>query len=232
MAWLTAVVFAGLFFDWAAIALGWYKIKPFSKTAATLLVILWTAFAASWQVDGVISLLLLALGMGLAGDIFLLFPERWFLWGLVAFLIGHVFYISLFLSILSTILNGVSIAVMLQWVALCVLIEVVFLIIFYHFFKSTFLKRSSSQLLWKSVQVYAWILSAMTVLTYLVFMLKPTSIWQWAFLPLGGTLFLISDLMLASDRFIKKIPSGQLWVRITYHLAQFSLAYGCLAILL
>jgi len=41
---------------------------------------------------------------------------------------------------------------------------------------------------------------------------------------LGGLLFLVSDGLLAYNRFARRIKFGQLWVRITYHLGQFGLA--------
>lgn len=42
----------------------------------------------------------------------------------------------------------------------------------------------------------------------------------------GGMLFFLSDTMLAYDRFVKPIPNGRLWVRITYHLGQILIISG------
>jgi uncharacterized membrane protein YhhN len=37
---------------------------------------------------------------------------------------------------------------------------------------------------------------------------------------LGAVLFLASDTLLAWNRFLRPIPTGPLWVHITYHAAQ------------
>jgi uncharacterized membrane protein YhhN len=51
-------------------------------------------------------------------------------------------------------------------------------------------------------------------------------------LPVGTFLFWVSDSLLAYNKFLNPIRRGQLWVRISYHLAQLCLAAGFLSVTL
>ena len=43
---------------------------------------------------------------------------------------------------------------------------------------------------------------------------------------IGGLLFLVSDTTLARNRFVARVPHGDLLVHVTYHLAQFLIVLG------
>ncbi len=47
----------------------------------------------------------------------------------------------------------------------------------------------------------------------------------------GGVLFLLSDSLLAWDRFVRPIPRGRFWTMLSYHGAQFLLASSVLSYL-
>jgi uncharacterized membrane protein YhhN len=225
--WLTIGVLAGFLLDWLAIALSWLKLKPFTKLLAMLLVIFWTFTAFGFEMNLAVGLLISAQCFGLLGDLFLLFPNRWFLGGLVAFLLGHFLYIGLIVMLL---VEGFAIGLLTTITGLMPLILITLWIIFMAFFYRVFTPHirsgNANSIFWIAVLFYAFILSGLMLLSVLFIILLPGYAAPWLFLPLGGILFLVSDFLLAYDRFVKRINLGQLWVRITYHLAQFSLAIG------
>ena len=61
-----------------------------------------------------------------------------------------------------------------------------------------------------------------------LFALGGIQVWPLA---LGGTLFFISDFVLAYDRFVRAFRQAHILIMTTYHLAQFSLAAGFIALI-
>jgi len=231
--WLTLLVFLGFLLDWSAIAFKWRKIKFFSKSLAMLLVILWTLVAAAGQFNLVIYILLLGQVFGLIGDILLQLPRRWFLFGLGAFLLGHLSYlILLVIQIIFAFKTGICFQCWTWWSLLCLVLWLGILAVFYRIFSPYSKGETYKPFIWAAVQIYAWILSLIVALAFLlVFLLPGRSPYQWL-LPVGSILFSISDILLSYNRFIKRICHGQLLVRITYHFAQLCLAGGFLVIII
>jgi len=225
---MTHLVFAGFILDWLAVAFDWRKIKPIAKILAMTLVILWTQENISWTFNLLILLLLLAQLFGLIGDILLLLSHRWFLLGLGAFLVGHIFYIGLLIINLVFVVYLSYNALIYPVVIAAVLWGFALWIVYSIFKQEHFISHRHGRVLWVLVELYIWILSGLMFLTFVRFLLQPgldRTLWL---LPAGGVLFLISDTLLAYDRFVSKINRGQLWVHMTYHLAQFCLAGGFL----
>lgn len=226
--WMTAVVLSGFLLDWAAILFEWRRIKPFTKVLAMSLVILWTLTVSGWELDVLFYLLLFAQVFGLGGDFFLLFPGRWFMWGLVSFLVGHLFYLTLL---------GIQIAKCLPSMEMTasIVIGIIVILVVWLFYMVSFFRLmepiSSRATLWIAVQIYAWILSGLTAAGFFLAILQQVQAWQLWLVPFGATLFTISDSLLAYNRFIRPVRLGQLWVRISYHLAQLSLAIGFLLLI-
>lgn len=228
--WFTLVtigVFTGFLLDWTVVFFGWQNVKLISKPLALSLVILWTLVQIETFTVMPALLLITAQVFGLAGDLFLLFPWRCFKWGLGAFLLGHLAYISILLmSIGDAIRLQKATFDLAMWVFICFGIWVVLVIIFYRVFSPGKILHSILKMPWKAVQVYAWVLTLMFSVSILMTRTQPVGIhYSWLIL-VGSSLFIISDSTLAYDRFIRKLKRGRLWVRVTYHLAQFSLAWG------
>lgn len=230
---MTFAVIGSFLLDWLAVGYEWQKIKPVTKVLAMAMVIFWTLSNVSWSPDLLIFLLIIAQLFGLAGDIFLIFSTRWFFAGLVSFLVGHLIYASLiFIDIFSYNNSSLYEQSFIYSIIVTFIFWGAILFAVYRFLKREhFIKHRKGQLLWTLVQVYIWILSGLTALTFLRILVQSDFSALMLFLPLGGVLFLVSDILLSYDRFIKPIQKGQLWVHITYHLAQFSLAVGFLVIL-
>jgi len=222
-------VFGVFVLDWLAVGFSWIRIERVTKPLAMILVIIWTIAAAGWSMQTMLVLLMLAQLFGLAGDILLMLPSRWFLMGLGAFLVGHLLYISLLVwnIFLAVQVNGYS-ELSLWWVLLILIIWAAVLLSFYRVVAPKSPRLTMPQLLWMPIQVYGWILSGVFILSILAFIFAPTFSMSLIFLPVGAFLFYISDSLLAYDRFKRKMPKVRIWVMMTYHLAQFSLAWGFL----
>ena len=230
---MTFAVLGIFILDWVAVAFEWRKIKPATKVIAMVMVALWTLSNVCWSPNAQMILLLLAQLFGLAGDIFLLFKHRWFIAGLGAFLVGHLFYVALIFSDLASS-NYLELSIpspMFPATLALIFLGLILMIVYNLFKREHFLKHRKGRLLWNSLQVYLWILSGLTVLIFFRFLIQPNPTIQNALLPIGGGLFLLSDILLAYDRFVHPISNRQLWGHVTYHLAQFSLAAGFLSIL-
>ncbi len=148
----------------------------------------------------------------LLGDIALMLPRDHFVAGLAAFLAGHVLFIVGFLQppsppgvppfAFST--EGLLVA------ALCVVtVEAAPTTLVF-----SSLRRRGEHALAAPVTVYIGAIATMVVLA--------TNVGDRA-AAVGAVLFLLSDTLLAWNRFIAPVPAGPLPVHVTYHLAQILL---------
>jgi len=150
-----------------------------------------------------------ALACCLVGDVLLMLPRNLFVPGLAAFLVGHVLFIGGLLQppspagtppfSFSTLgLVVAAVAVVAVEAAPC-----------------TILVRSLAdhgrRALIAPVCLYVLAIAVMVVLATNVGILLAA---------LGAGLFLLSDTLLALDRFVRPIRRGPLAVHVTYHLAQ------------
>ncbi|MFN2303646.1 MAG: lysoplasmalogenase [Anaerolineales bacterium] len=232
-------------FNWANIAVitafilnvlvywrNWRKLQHFTKPLAMITIILWTLSLLDWQFDYPVFWLVFAQVFCLAGDIFLLFSDGWFMAGLAAFLVGHLFYLGLMASVLISGLNSGVIVSLSLWVLIVGAIGLVMaMMIFFRVFKPAFREKDSGGKLWFAVQIYAFILSSMMIAAFMLVFALPNFNGRYIFVPIGGALFFASDFMLAYDRFVKENMLLKLLVWITYHLAQICLAWGFITLI-
>ena len=179
------------------------------KPLATLCVIAWAALAHSD--DGLVKRwIVVGLVFSLLGDIALLWPVQGFLAGLIAFLLGHLSYL----------------------VALTRRAK--FLACRPAFGAWAIVAASVLASLWAGVPadmrvpvlVYVTALSAMAA--------QATSVWivrraqpdvaKWRVVAIGGALFVLSDAILATDKFVGGIPMPTLFNLSTYWLGQWFIA--------
>lgn len=147
-----------------------------------------------------------AMVMHTIGDIFLLFPGmNWFMAGLGAFLLGHIFYLLIFVKFIAGIRQSSLI--------FCILIPVIIVAFFI-----TMLFNLQGELMLLAVRIYASILLLMTSFgIYGMIKKYPYS----TNLVVGAVLFIISDFIIALNSF-----SGidflfrHVVVMITYLLAE------------
>lgn len=212
LAFAAALILAGI--EWLAVARGWRRLEYIFKPATLLAVILAAWLLTRGPHDGWIARFFLpGLVLSLAGDIFLLLPgERFFMAGLVSFLLAHLCY-------------TVGLNPMLPpWPALvCLLVVGVIGLPLIRGILSG-LRRQHQIELTIPVVMYGLVLSLMLV-SALATLFRP----EWT--PVrrgmaiaGAGLFYASDTMLAWNQFVAPLPQRRLWVMITYHLGQIGLA--------
>jgi uncharacterized membrane protein YhhN len=203
--------------DWVATGSGWKRMRYFTKGVTLAALLVWFSVVGGWR--GALLWFGLGLVCGLAGDMLLQLPKRFFLAGLVAFLAGHICYIIGFLDtglylgetglIFGTPFLGVSIWIFAQLL-------------------SGMRRRRENSAMIVPVIIYGAVISGMAVCAGLTLAnpLWPlTSAFSCA---LGGIFFLVSDSILAFDQFVGRIQYSNLIVMVTYHLAQFLIAIGIL----
>jgi uncharacterized membrane protein YhhN len=179
------------------------------KPLATLCVIAWAALGRSD--DGLVKRwIVVGLVFSLAGDVALLWPVQGFLVGLVAFLLGHAAYLVALTRRVKFLASPLAFGV---WaiVAASVLAK---------------LWAGVPADLRAPVIVYVCALAAMAA--------QATSVWlarrgqpdaaRWRTVAIGGALFVLSDAILATDKFVGGIPMPTLWNLSIYWLGQWFIA--------
>jgi uncharacterized membrane protein YhhN len=207
--------------DWVAVARSWKKVEYIAKPV-TMLVLL----GVLALVCGFSCLPLICFGLGiffsLAGDIFLMasyarFSDRWFVSGLIAFLLAHVTYIIG----LNTPLPDVSpiwslgIAVILALTAARILRRIL-----------AGVRQKGLLRLVRPVGIYGMVITLMLLSAMLTLFNSAWSASAWGLVATGAIIFYFSDVLLAWNKFVAPIKNGRLANMILYHLGQFALVAG------
>ena len=151
------------------------------------------------------ALILAGLCFSLAGDVFLMLPDDRFVAGLVSFLIAHLLYIAAFVSLGGFQLDG-------------------FAFLIYFAYGTVMLSR-----LWPGLGSLR-----LPVLLYMAVILvmgwQALALWRTApsvgalSVAIGAALFVLSDSVLAYDRFRRPFPAERAVVLSTYYVAQALIA--------
>jgi uncharacterized membrane protein YhhN len=156
-----------------------------------------------------------ALFFSWVGDVLLLFQENksiFFLLGLAAFLMAHIFYIIFFHSI--RIKEGIKSR---AWLLLIV-------VIYYAVLISILSPHLGSMKL--PVRIYGIFISFMFMLAMHMLFIKNKIAGQWMLN--GALLFVISDSVLAINKFYQSFEAAGLIIMLTYGLAQFFIIEGAI----
>ncbi len=190
---------------WAETA-GRKDILWFVKPSATVAIIVLAAMQPGTHSPAVYKTFLLAgLAASLAGDVFLIEIDKYFRPGLAAFLVAQILYIRAFLAVTPPRVDFLSV--------LPLLLTGLFMmaILFPHLGKAKV-----------PVAVYILSLTVMAGLASNRYILSGGGAAFRAFL--GAILFLISDAILALNKFVRKIPCGRAANISLYFVAQWLLA--------
>ena len=162
---------------------------------------------------------LLGLILCLGGDIFLMLPpERFFMPGLISFLLGHIFYIvgfGLFIPAPGETPLGVVIAFGLVTVSMLIYRRL-----------AQGMQASGNTRMRIPVAIYALIIS---IMLYTALLTNLKSDWQSSHAILvstGALLFYISDILNAWTRFVSPFTLDRFWTMSSYHLAQIAITVG------
>jgi uncharacterized membrane protein YhhN len=183
------------------------RLKWVFKPLTSLLFVLtglWLAdFSARYDL-----LIVVGLVLGLVGDV-LLIRKTWFVMGLVAFLLGHLFYLVAFLGeLVRPRLNAFSLAPIL-----------IGQMVFY------FLKPHLGRMR-RPVTVYYWIITLMMCTAMAVYFEPEAAQTFRRLVVIGAACFYASDLAVALDRFVKPSFKQAFWGLPLYYVGQFLLAYS------
>lgn len=154
-------------------------------------------------------LMALALIFSWGGDVALMFGDQYFLLGVGCFFLAQISYLFLFSK-------AVNQTVQFRWYYL-----IPFLAYGYTFFARLI---PASDNLAIPLVVYGISLLAMAYMALLRKNATVAKSFTWVFV--GALLFVISDSILAYNKFIEAFASGGLWIMITYLIAQFMICRG------
>lgn len=190
-------------------------ILPVSKTLLMPVLMLGFVAAIHRPLPAIAYIILAALFFSWAGDVLLLFQENspgYFIAGLVSFLCAHLAYISFFVKIKKTLPGW--------WKKNAF---VIFMVLAYGLLLLA--------LLWKhlgSMQIPVLIYTICIVTMLLTCMRTqpgiPKTIWIW--LGLGAWLFVMSDSILAINKFMQPFHLAGPFIMLTYGLAQLFIVAG------
>lgn len=189
-----------------------YLAKP--AIVISLLIFFWTHSKTLNSSLGY--LVVTALLCSLLGDILLMFvttSPNYFLFGLVAFLLAHIMYVIVFLRDRNTKRNPIGF---------------ILILLLYAFGLFYFLKDGLHDML-IPVLVYMIVILSMATTAYL--RRGNVSKLSYWFVFLGAVLFMISDSILALNKFYQPLPLSNISIMITYALAQYFIVIGMLKLM-
>lgn len=157
---------------------------------------------------------LFAILFSLAGDILLLPVVDLFLPGLISFLIAHLLYIFCFFRIDSRPL-GVPFIRRHPWA--------IFLMILYGGWMFLQLRQGAGELAWA---VLIYVLAINTMLLTALNREGAVPPGSYRLVAFGAVLFVVSDSVLAWDRFVHPVNLSSLWIISSYALAQLLIITG------
>jgi len=200
--------------NWLAVEKHWKPLEYLSKPSVMLLLLAWL-----WQVGGLRGWTLwFAAGiiLSLAGDLFLMLPRGLFIAGLVSFFLAHLAYIAG----LNPTLPPITPATLALAAILGIIVGQVYARI------SKGLAGAEAHALAIPVSAYSIVLTLM-VLSAVLTLFRP----EWyrphaLIVSCGAVVFLISDSLLAWDRFVAPLPHAPLQVMLTYHMGQIGILVG------
>ena len=215
---VAAMIFAAG--DWVAVARGRRRLEYVCKPAAMLAVLIgaWVGTRGShdvWQVR----FFLPGFALSLAGDVFLMLRKRrFFLPGLIAFLLAHICYV---IGFNSTLPPGPSLLVLIP-------VAVIGAILFRGLAQG--LRKQDQERMLAPVAAYSLVLSGTLFSAWTTFFRPDWGALRALSAVIGASLFFASDAMLAWDRFVRSFPRARLWVHMTYHMGQIALAVSLLLV--
>lgn len=207
--------------DWIAVARGWKRLEYVAKPAAMVVLLGLLLF-----VGGLDSLPVLCFALGiffsLSGDVFLMvsfarFSNRWFVLGLIAFLLAHVAYVLGLNVPLPDVspLWSLGLALVLALTASRILRRII-----------TSIRQKRLQRMALPVALYGTVITLMLLSALLTLYRTDWVTPAAGLVSLGAALFYLSDILLAWNKFVNPIRNGRLANMVAYHLGQAALVAG------
>jgi uncharacterized membrane protein YhhN len=198
VALVAAAVLAAV--DWVGVLRGDDRRLRWIGKPGTMVALVVAALAGGGDAPGgVQAWFVVALVLSLAGDVFLLLDERWFLFGLGSFLVAHLAYVAGLWTV------GIGAAGLLIGLAVTVAATAV---IGRRIVRAA---RAADRSLGGAVAAYLVVIGAMVVAAFGT---------GEPLLVVAALLFYTSDAVLGWDRFTARLAWAPITVMVTYHAAQ------------
>ena len=213
---IIALIFAGL--DSLALWKKWLRLEYLAKPAVMLVLFLWLwistglSGAPLWFGIGIL--------LSLTGDVLLMIsPDRFFLAGLMVFLLAHVAYLIGFNTPVPEISAwGFILAIMVGLGSMRIVRRILIAL------TANGQVRMRAPIIIYGTVISLMLLSAMMKLTDLTWNTGAA-----ALVGVGAFLFYISDIILAWNKFVSPIQHGRIYNIGAYHLGQIALIAGVIA---
>jgi uncharacterized membrane protein YhhN len=151
----------------------------------------------------------IALICGLLGDFLLIFPQ-YFVFGLIAFLFGHIMYTYSFIR-----QNEIRVHLNKFVTRFIISLVIVYLLLFYDYIK---LNLGGLKL---PVLIYMIVISLMFISAYF-----RKRVDGYYYVIIGAAIFIVSDSLIAINKFVSPFLYSNELVLITYIFAQFLIVFG------
>jgi len=208
-----AFIFAGL--ESLALYKGIRKLEFVAKPAVMVCLFIWLVSTAGLQ--GALLWFGIGLLFSLAGDIALMFIDRFFIVGLVAFLLGHIAYLVGFnipLPQASTFWS-IGFAIVIGLGSVRVLRRIV-----------ESLRTKGKNRLVGPVIIYGLVITLVLLAAMLTLFRPDWDATAALLVSFGAAMFYFSDIALAWHRFVNPIRNGRMLNIGMYHIAQIMIVLG------
>ena len=200
--------------DWYAVYKGWKKLEYFLKPITMVFLFGWLFTATGFT--GIALWFAIGLVLSLAGDIFLMLPNEQFIAGLVAFLLAHIAYVIGFNPSLPPL------------TVVGVVFAVIVVLIGWQLYRNIAagLAKQGKTALQKPVLAYTVVISLMQISALMTLLRADWSFNAALTVSIGAALFMLSDAILAWNKFVNPIKNGRVMNMAAYHLGQIILIVG------
>jgi uncharacterized membrane protein YhhN len=201
-----------------ALQKNWFRLEVIAKPGVMIVLFLWLLTSAG--LNGALIWFGLGILLSLAGDALLMISlDRFFLMGLVAFLMAHAAYIIGFnIPLPALSLWGIVFAVMVSLGGARVIRRIV-----------AALASKGQARMRTPVIVYSMVISIMLLSAMMKLMDMTWNANAALLVSVGAFLFYISDIILAWNKFVAPIQHGRIYNIAAYHLGQIMLIAGVIA---
>jgi uncharacterized membrane protein YhhN len=189
--------------DWWAVATDRRRVEYVLKPLTMVALIAAAVALPDPVTDAARLFIVVGLLCSLVGDVFLMLDQKFFIGGLVSFLMGHVMYVVGLVSFDDVTPPMLFVGVLLVFVAAAVI--------------GSRVVRGAGETddrLAVPVAIYMAVISLMVVMAFGT--LVPAAI-------IGAVLFYASDGILGWNKFVEPVPHGRIAIMTTYHLGQVGL---------
>jgi uncharacterized membrane protein YhhN len=161
--------------------------------------------------------------LGWIGDILLMFNnDDLFVFGLASFLICHIMYIAAFINNIRT--SGHQTSIINRF--MLALLPLFYLIVLYTYLFPHIAYNEKNKPFLIPVTIYA--ITIVTMALFALWRIGSSNRNSVALIIIGAFVFMISDSLIAMNKFVEPFGHANLFIMFTYCLAQLCIALGCI----